>query len=130
MEAIPWEIEFWEIVHKLRKIVFYHMTRLNPGIFGFFGPSEWILNMKSSDCKASKIIFNDTKVEAIFWELNIVNVLFNFCVGDIFAVGFAQSENAISGQESQRSGNCFSLFARSKIPTKLLPDIKYISENW
>ena len=39
------------------------------------------LNLNSSDCRASKIISNDTKLEEIPWELNVENPLFNFCVG-------------------------------------------------
>ena len=34
----------------------------------------------SSDCRASKIIFNDTQLEPISWELNVGNQLLNFCV--------------------------------------------------
>ena len=35
----------------------------------------------TSDCRASKIIWNDTKLNPIFWKLNAENPLFNFCVG-------------------------------------------------
>ena len=37
--------------------------------------------MNSSDCRASKIITNDTEAEAISWVPNTENSLFNFCVG-------------------------------------------------
>ena len=57
------------------------MSRLNSGNFRIFEPSEWNLNLNSSDCRASKIIYNDTKLEPISWELNLKNPLFNFCVG-------------------------------------------------
>ena len=57
------------------------MSRLNTGNFRIFEPSEWNLNLNSSDCRASKIIYNDTKLEPISWELNLKNPLFNFCVG-------------------------------------------------
>ena len=39
------------------------------------------MNLNSSDCRASKIIFNDSKLEPISWELNVGNQLLNFCVG-------------------------------------------------
>ena len=37
--------------------------------------------MTSSDCRASKIIWHDTKLEPISWVLNIENRLFSICVG-------------------------------------------------
>ena len=37
--------------------------------------------MTSSDCRASKIIWHDTKLEPIPWVLNIENHLFSICVG-------------------------------------------------
>jgi len=39
------------------------------------------LNRNSSNCKAPKIIFNDTELEPVSWELRIENTLVNFCVG-------------------------------------------------
>ena len=36
------------------------MHRLNSGIFRIFELREWSLNLNSSDCRASKIIFGDT----------------------------------------------------------------------
>ena len=44
------------------------MTRLNPRIFGIFTLSKWKYKLISSDCRASKIIANETKTESIFWE--------------------------------------------------------------
>ena len=38
----------------------YTVFRLNSGIFCNFEPREWNLNLNSSDCRASKIIFNIT----------------------------------------------------------------------
>ena len=55
--------------------------RLNSGIFTIFELSELNLNLNSSDCRARKIISNDTKLEAIPWELDDGNPLFKFCVG-------------------------------------------------
>ena len=57
------------------------IDRLNSGNFMIFEPSEWILNLNSSDCRASKIISNDTKLEPISWEFDIENPFFDFCVG-------------------------------------------------
>ena len=37
--------------------------------------------MNSSNWRASKIIWNDTKIEQISWELTVENRLFDFCVG-------------------------------------------------
>ena len=39
------------------------------------------MNLNSSDCGVSKIIKNDTKLEAVPWEPDVENPLFNFCVG-------------------------------------------------
>ena len=57
------------------------MFRLNSGILRIFELGEWNLNLNSSDCRASKIIYNDIKLEPISWELNLKNRLFNFCAG-------------------------------------------------
>jgi len=57
------------------------MTRLNSGNFRIFQPCEWNLNLNSSDCRASKIIYNDIKLEPISWELNLKNPVLNTCVG-------------------------------------------------
>ena len=54
---------------------------LNSGIFWIFDPREWNLNLNSSDSRASKIIWNDTKPEPMSRELNIENQILNFCVG-------------------------------------------------
>ena len=56
------------------------MIRLNSGNFKIFERNEWNLNLKSSDCGASKIISNDAKLELISWELNIEIPLFSICV--------------------------------------------------
>ena len=55
--------------------------RLISGIFRIYEPSEWILNLNSSNCRALKIIFNDTELEPVSWELKFKNTLFNFCAG-------------------------------------------------
>ena len=55
--------------------------RLNSGNFRIFEPCEWNLNLNSSDCRASKIIYNDIKLEPISWELNLKNPVLNTCVG-------------------------------------------------
>ena len=39
------------------------------------------MNLNSSDCRALKIIQNDTKLESISWELKIEKRFLNFCVG-------------------------------------------------
>ena len=57
------------------------MSRLNSGIFWSFDLIKLKSNMTSSDCRASKIIWNDTKLEPISWEQNAGNPLFIVCVG-------------------------------------------------
>ena len=57
------------------------MGRLNSVIFRIFRLGAWNLNLNSSDCRASKIISNNTKLEAIPRELDVENPLFSFCVG-------------------------------------------------
>ena len=56
--------------------------RLNSGIFETFELSAWNIYLNSSDCRASKIIKNDTKFEPISWELSSENSLLNLCVGE------------------------------------------------
>ena len=63
------------------KTEFCSIFRLNSGIFWSFDLKKWKSNLTSSDCRASKIIWNDTKPEPISWELNIENPIFNFCLG-------------------------------------------------
>ena len=63
------------------QIITLFIRRLNSGIFRIFDPREWNLNLNSSDCRASKIIWNVTKLGPISWELNIEYPIFNFCVG-------------------------------------------------
>ena len=46
-----------------------------------FEPSERNLNLNASDCRASKVIPNDTELETISWELVFANPIVNFCVG-------------------------------------------------
>ena len=57
------------------------MIRLKSGIFWIFDFSKWRSNLTSSNCRALKIILNDTKPEPISWELFIENPILNFCVG-------------------------------------------------
>ena len=61
------------------------IVRLNSGNFRTFEPSEWILNLNSSNYRAPNIIFNETELERVFWKLRIENTLFNFCVGVDFS---------------------------------------------
>ena len=55
--------------------------------FRIFEPSEWNLNLNRSDCIASKIIPNDTKLELTSLVLSIQNQTLNFCVGVCVCVG-------------------------------------------
>ena len=57
------------------------IDRLNSGIFRIFELGGWNLNLNSSDCGASKIIWNDIKLERIPWVLIIENRLCSICVG-------------------------------------------------
>ena len=57
------------------------MIRLKSGNLRIFEPSEWILNLNGSKCRFPKIIFSDTKLDPVSWELRIENTLSNFCVG-------------------------------------------------
>ena len=52
------------------------MDRLNSGIFTISELSELNLNLNDSDCRTQTIISNDTKLEAIPWELDDGNPLF------------------------------------------------------
>ena len=56
-------------------------NRLNPEIFRVFELSEGNLYLNSSNCKASKIMEIESKLEQISWELNVENSFINFCVG-------------------------------------------------
>ena len=47
--------------------------------------------MNSSDCRAWKILWNDTKLELFYSELNVENLLFNFCVG-VWVGGSSQAK--------------------------------------
>ena len=64
---------------RIVRLKFYNPK--NPGIQRFVNTREWNLNMKYSDCRASKIIWNDTKLGPVFLELNIENTLLSICVG-------------------------------------------------
>ena len=55
--------------------------RLNSGIFSIFNLRVWNLDLTSSDCRASEIIWNDTEPDAISWESRRENSIFNFRVG-------------------------------------------------
>ena len=57
------------------------MVGMNSQIFRIFELSIRNLNLNSSDCRASKIISNDIKLEPTALELNLKNQLFNFCLG-------------------------------------------------
>ena len=111
-----------------------HIARLNSGNLRTF---ECNLNLNSSDCRALKIIFNDTKLESISWELNIINRLLDFCVG-VLVGGHPRSQpqcisanqraklsDAPSSVRSQAkfqySKNIFSLFSLDPIFTRENP---------
>ena len=57
------------------------IDRLNIGHFWSFHPLESTLNLKSSNIRASKIIWNDIKLEAINWKTRLENTLFCVCGG-------------------------------------------------
>ena len=77
------------------QLCFELMIRLNSGILKIFEPSEWNLNLNSSDCRTSKIIQNDTELEPISWEPNRKNSLFNSCVG-VWVGGHARTHLLMS----------------------------------
>ena len=58
-----------------------NIIRLNLEIWRIFDPRKLSLNLNSSDFRVSKMIWNDTKLTPIFWELNIENTLLSICVG-------------------------------------------------
>ena len=72
-------IVLWQFVYCFLET--QRMIRLNSGIFRIFKVSVQNLNLNSSDCRALKIITNDTKLEPISWELNLKNSCFFICVG-------------------------------------------------
>ena len=81
-------LRLWPLIMSISTCVMKHpvyygttMIRLNSGTFWSFDLSKWKSNRTCSDCRASKIIANDTKPEPISLELNIENRIFNFCVG-------------------------------------------------
>ena len=55
--------------------------RLNFGNFRIFELSVGNLNLNSFECRALKIMSNDTELESVSWDLNIENTLFKSCVG-------------------------------------------------
>ena len=73
LKETPWGQ--WPVVNRPVLI-----PRLNSGNFRIFEPSEWNFNLNSSNYRASKIIYNDIKLDPISWELNLINPLFNFCL--------------------------------------------------
>ena len=79
--VITWDVlaiqDYWLTIDGLELWIW----RLNFGILMIFEPSERNLNLNASDCRASKILPNETKLEAISWELVFGNPIFNFCVG-------------------------------------------------
>ena len=95
------------------KVVFQDFLR-------FSTPREWNLNLKNSDCSASKIIWNDTKLGPIFVELNIENTLFSIWM-DIIRQTFHINQKM-----------------RNKIPYLLIPislqgatgEIRFWMKNW
>ena len=84
--CVPYDMtHIWYLPSDMVNMTYYGaisvMHRLNSGIFMIFELSIWNLNLNSSDCIAQKIIWNDTKLEPIPWELNMKNQFFDFCVG-------------------------------------------------
>ena len=57
------------------------MSGLNSGILRIFELSEFHIKLNDSDCRAWKIISNDTLIEPISWELLVENQNFNLRVG-------------------------------------------------
>ena len=99
------------------------MDRLNSGNFRIFEPSESNLNLNSSDCSASKIVHNDTKLELISWELNLKNLTLNFL---FFAWAFEQ----VGVIFSKRKKNNFKEPGFCKIVTEIIfEDSKQYSQN-
>ena len=77
-------MDLMELSSKFLVVIFLFLgyrDRLNSQNFRILEFGEWNFNLKSSDCRALKIIWNDTKLEWISWILNIKNTLFKFCVG-------------------------------------------------
>ena len=83
------------------------MTRLNSGIFRIFELRDWNLNLNNWDCRASKIIWNDTKAEQISWEINIENSIFIFCVG-VWVGGYPRKTHSYRWQTRE-----FYIFCRA-----------------
>ena len=98
------------VYERLRGIsVILIMNRLNSGIFGIFKLSAFKLNLKSSDCRASKIIQNDTKLEPIPWELNMENQLFGFCVG-VWVGGHHPTNFSHISKDAQENSTSFDAY--------------------
>ena len=72
-------VKIMKVVRESKKLS--PIIRLNFGIFMIFEPSERNLNLNTSDCRASKMILNDTNLDPIPWELNIENPRFSIGVG-------------------------------------------------
>ena len=74
--------------------------------WAIFELSKSNLNLKCSDCKASKIIWNDIKVEPIPWELNIENKLFSICVG-VWVGGHLATNFSFRPKDAQENSTSF-----------------------
>ena len=81
--------------------------RLNSGIFRIFELRDWNLNLNNWDCRASKIIWNDTNAEQISWEINIENSIFIFCVG-VWVGGYPRKTHSYRWQTRE-----FYIFCRA-----------------
>ena len=80
----------------------WSIARLNPRIPRIFELSKWNINLESLNSRASKIISNDIKPEAISCELKTENPSLNFCAG--VCVGENQPTNfSLGSKDAQES---------------------------
>ena len=61
----------------------WFINRLNSENLRIFEFNVWNINLNSSNCRAQKISWNDTKLEPISWELKIENKRLAFAWVDI-----------------------------------------------
>ena len=66
------------------------------------------MNLNSSDCRASKIIQNDTKLDPISWEPNIENEIFIFCVG-VWVGGHPPANFSYISKDAQLNSTSFDI---------------------
>ena len=99
--ALTWGLFSFSIFQDQVHSIILMKNRLNSEIFRIFELSEGNLYLNNSNCKASKIIEIDTKLEQISWEVNVKNPLFNFCVG----IWVGGQENSTSFNTNFVTGN-------------------------